>query len=439
MALLAGPLLGQQYDFGACARYSEARNGHAVLVMQDGQVLFERYANGWSATKPHRLASGTKSFAGTLLAIAVDDGLLGFDEKVSVALTEWQSDVNKSQITYRQLVGLVSGLDGGTSGMAPSYAASVATNSIAAPGQKFDYGPNPFQAFGEALKRKLAAQPQQETVTAYLVRRLLIPLRMQVAFWRNAQAGEPQLPSGAYLTAGEWAKFGDMVARDGIAGTNRIVAAKHLQQCFVSTRVAPTYGVGWWLPAASSNLPSDIRMAKGAGKQRLYVMPAKRLVVVRFGETTGAFSDIDFLAALMPARTTEFGTGCRGSAGVPQLSAHTTQRPVYGQVFSFGLTDLPAQAPGFYFVGASNQVYGSVPLPFDLTPLGLVSCSLLVSLDIAIPFVAQNGQHRVRLNLPRNNSLPGQLAYIQALVIDQPANPGGGTVSNGLEVRVGLR
>lgn len=443
LALTAGsltsPLTSQQYDFNACAQYSEARNGHAVLVMQDGKVLFERYANGWSASRAHRLASGTKSFTGCLLAIAVHDGLLGFDDKVSATLTEWQSDTNKSRITYRQLVGLISGLDGGTIGVTPTYAGAVATRTIAAPGQKFDYGPNPFQAFGEALKRILAARTPKETVTAYLTRRLISPLGMQVAFWANANQGEPRLPNGAYLTAREWAKFGDMIARDGIAGTTRIVAARHLRQLFVGTSVARTYGVGWWLPANSSALPSDIRMAKGAGMQRLYVLPARQLVVVRFGETTGAFSDIDFLSALMPTRTKEFGSGCKGSAGTPRLLAHSTLRPVYGKTFSFGLINIPNQAQGIFFLGASNRQYGAISLPFDLSPIGMTSCSLLVSLDLAIPFVAQNGQARLSLALPRNNSLPGTLGYFQALVFDRTANSGGGTVSNGLLVRVGLR
>ncbi len=45
--------------FDAAANYSAKNSGRAMLVMRDGEVLYERYDNGWSATRPHPLASGT--------------------------------------------------------------------------------------------------------------------------------------------------------------------------------------------------------------------------------------------------------------------------------------------------------------------------------------------------------------------------------------------
>ncbi len=42
-------------------------------------------------------------------------------------------------------------------------------------------------------------------------------------------------------------------------------------------------------------------MAAGAGKQKLYVLPEKEMVVVRFGETKGQqFKDDVFLKRLLP-------------------------------------------------------------------------------------------------------------------------------------------
>jgi len=48
-------------------------------------------------------------------------------------------------------------------------------------------------------------------------------------------------------------------------------------------------------------LPNDLFMAAGAGKQRLYVIPLLKLVIVRLGKFLGsrAFSDAKFLNLLL--------------------------------------------------------------------------------------------------------------------------------------------
>ena len=51
-----------------------------------GADLFERYANGWTQAKAHRLASCTKSVTGFMLMTAVQDGLLKLDEKVAAQI-----------------------------------------------------------------------------------------------------------------------------------------------------------------------------------------------------------------------------------------------------------------------------------------------------------------------------------------------------------------
>jgi CubicO group peptidase (beta-lactamase class C family) len=93
------------------AAYSEEHAGRAVLVMKDGAVIFERYANGWSAERPHALASGTKSFAGIVAAAAVSDGLVKLDELVVDTLVEWKDDPRTTRMTVRNLLDLSSGLE----------------------------------------------------------------------------------------------------------------------------------------------------------------------------------------------------------------------------------------------------------------------------------------------------------------------------------------
>ena len=148
-----------------------------------------------------------------MLAAAIEDGLVrSFDEKVSDTISEWKNDPRKSKITIRQLLSLTSGIDAGQIGRVPEYSEAAAYSIKHDAGTKFEYGPVPFQLFGELMTRKL--KPKNETVMTYLKRRILDPMGLKAAFWRES-AGQPLLPQGASLTAREWVKFGLFLKNGG--------------------------------------------------------------------------------------------------------------------------------------------------------------------------------------------------------------------------------
>src|SRR6476646_6683679 len=86
-------------DCANAAKYSESRRGSAMLVMQNGRTIFERYANDGYANRRWLIFSGTKSFWGIAALVAVQEGLFRLDDPVSDTITEWKSDPLKSHIT----------------------------------------------------------------------------------------------------------------------------------------------------------------------------------------------------------------------------------------------------------------------------------------------------------------------------------------------------
>lgn len=367
-----------------------------MLVMKDGKVIFERYARGWTAERPHPLASGTKSFAGITAAAALTDGLVSLDEYVADTIAEWKADPRASRITVRQLLQLTSGLEpnsellgrqgygirdlgrvsnlagalhGGPAERAPEnwYAAVVKVPVTREPGTAFRYGASHFYAWGEFLSRKLASSDRPErSYWQYMRARVLEPAGLDFAKSRFAldQAGNPNLPGGAHLTAREWAAFGDFVRR-GCAVRNTVQAGRDnqddggdaggeqwssvidreaLEQCFVGSAANPQYGLTWWLLTGADGSVAQTAdegvsrrgllrrlrgggqrqaggqteavrdangtlvkavMAAGAGKQRLYLLPEQGMVVVRLAEMTQAgqdFSDPEFLRLLLDVR-----------------------------------------------------------------------------------------------------------------------------------------
>lgn len=129
-----------------------------------------------------------------------------------------------------------------------------------------------------------------------------------------------------------------------------------------------------------------------------------------------------------------FGSGCAGSRGVPALRAPTGP-PVAGQNFRVQVDNLPLSGPAFLFLGASNTLYGTLPLPFALGMIGMPGCDLLVSGDTLFPVANILGVGLWTMDVPA--SLSGTVLYQQAFAVDPPANATGLTVSRGVRSRVG--
>lgn len=313
--LLATILLSQATpdaaQIKAASEYNTAQRGISFLVIQRGKVVREEYPNGGSATSATELASGTKSFTGVMALCAQEDGLLTLDEKASKTLPEWRDDSRKD-ITIRDLLTLTSGIPGNKGSRmgqrVPSYADAITTESVRAIGQRFQYGPTPFMCFGEIMRRKL--EPRKESVLGYIERRILNPIGAKHGTWRKDSDGNPHMPSGAHFTAREWAKFGEMVLNDG----KGVLKPGQIKALFQATKANPSYGLSWWMPAEggvrpdgfrkwnfNKDLPRDIRIAAGAGGQRLYVIPSLNLVVVRQARIRlqDDFDDSIFLSKLL--------------------------------------------------------------------------------------------------------------------------------------------
>lgn len=282
----------------AAAGYSQRTGGDAFLVLEGDRVLIERYAPGQSATRPHLLASGSKSFACVLAAVAGADGRMSLDAPVSRYIREWRNDPAKSGITIRRLLDLSSGLSGGTPATVTGLRSASVASAIAAPvtarsGERFQYGPNPFLVFAEALARATGQAPD-----ALLRTRVLDPIGAKVRFVRTVE-DMPNLAGGAFMSARDWARFGALVRDGGVANGRRLVPEAGIEACFQPSPANAAYGMSWWLrtdataqvgrrgtPAttATAVAPRPVRMAAGAFNQRLYVSRERNLVVVRFGK-----------------------------------------------------------------------------------------------------------------------------------------------------------
>lgn len=301
------------------ADYSEEYRGQTCVVMFEGEIVFSQYAAGGRPDQPQMLASGSKSFVGLAAVAAVQDGHLQLDAPVSESIPEWNDASDKRSVTYRQLLNLTSGLTGGARerpNEMPAWKETAARPLFGKPGEQFSYGAHHLNTFAYALERKLG----NETFEAYLKRRIFDPIGIRVEWRIRCRDGHPQVGGGAFATAADWAKFGELVRTGGNWKGQSVLDATAVTCCFEGSSSNPAYGLTWWLrkpvtqeqrrsitilstewaDAANADwLPKDLVAACGAGKQRLYVIPSLKLVIVRQGTFGRGFADVEFLRLML--------------------------------------------------------------------------------------------------------------------------------------------
>lgn len=319
---LGQPSPAELAAFQAAAEYSRQTGGQTLAVMRDGALLFEDYRAPEMIGQARLLASGSKSFWCVAAAAAAGDGKLSLDEKAADTLTEWRSDPRKSRITVRQLLSFTSGLASGVrelqGGNGDKFQAALALPAEYEPGTAYTYGPSHLTAFGALLYRRLGEDPLK-----FLERRVLSRIGMNVALWRRDGGNQPIMASGAALTTREWLKFGQFVLLAGNWNGTSVVPGFLLAECLRGSAANPSYGLTFWLNSAPgfdprairtgggtansrtdqgyiyADGPRDLFMAAGAGNQRLYMIPSRRLVVARQAENHRDWNDAEFLSRLL--------------------------------------------------------------------------------------------------------------------------------------------
>ncbi|MBK8980279.1 MAG: hypothetical protein IPM29_30625 [Planctomycetes bacterium] len=131
------------------------------------------------------------------------------------------------------------------------------------------------------------------------------------------------------------------------------------------------------------------------------------------------------------ARALPYGTGC----GNPAVGLRGVDRPVIGTTASAEVYEIPAGSPaGFLFLGVVQFDPG-----IDLSPIGMVGCSLYLQSIGAIAFAPSGPTALTSLSIPPLPALAGGDLFLQSAVIAPGANTLGVLATNGLRWTIDLR
>lgn len=307
--LAASPALAAP-DFQPVLDYVQGQNTTGFLIVQNGKTLVEKnwplpadanafrlaftYGTAPDGTLLEDVASQQKSFVAMLVAVAIDKGLIDVDKPVSDYIGKGWSKASPEQeqpIRVIHLLTMSSGLN-------------EAFGFVAPPGDRFFYNTPVYAMTKQVLAA--AAKASLETITRDW---LTNPAGMSNTAWRQRPAalGNVGNATGLVTTPRDTAIFGQIVLDGGKAKDGRrIVSEAALKSLFQRSATNPSYGRLWWLNGGSETIksggvrapgqlipaaPMDLVAALGFMDRRLYVVPSRKLVVVRTGQ---AATDKDF-------------------------------------------------------------------------------------------------------------------------------------------------
>ena len=287
---------------GAFAAESEAGIGatHALVIIQAGRLIVERYAEGFGPEVTCPSWSMAKSMTQALAGILVGDGRL--DIHAPVGAPEWRGDP-RAGITLDHLMRMSSGL-AFREDYDPSHPSDViemlfgkgredtagfaaAFPLAQAPGSHFSYSSGSTNIVSRALATALDARgPDFE---GFMRARLFEPLGMTSATPKFDAAGTFIGSSFCFCTPRDFARFGLLYLRDGVWDGERL-----LPEGWVDYARTPTwrqadcldgpYGASWWLELAGPGSFS----ANGYDGQFTILCPDRDLIIVRNGATPAA-------------------------------------------------------------------------------------------------------------------------------------------------------
>jgi CubicO group peptidase (beta-lactamase class C family) len=278
------------------------RNLRAVVVLKDGKVAAERYASGIGVDTPLIGYSASKSVMSTLVGILVRQGKLDVHAPAPVAAWRAAGDP-RGAIILDNLLQMTSGLDIAQtgSGFDPAsrmlfterdMASFAEAHRLARPvGSRWDYSDASTLIVSRIVRD--AAGGDQTSVLAFAKRELFGPLGMTNAVIQTDATGTPVGSTGVLASARDWARLGELYARDGVIAGRRVLPEGWVRYSATST-LGSSYGAGFWTndgPSAEAagrirgGMPCDMLFASGVLGQRVYIIPSADVVIVRMGVT----------------------------------------------------------------------------------------------------------------------------------------------------------
>jgi CubicO group peptidase (beta-lactamase class C family) len=269
--------------------YAARRNTRALVIGHGGHIVFEKYWDDLSLETPVDLSGFSPVLSALLLGKAMnDDRRIQLDDPLANYIPAWQEDV-RGAVTLGELLAGDGGFARATGWPWPgSRAAAYAVRGDLR--QVLRDWPR-----DDALKPgESPPDVSADLLALVLETHLKTPYETQLVsgLWAPLGAGDFDLGhdahgrvrAGCCLRArlGDWMRVGELLAHDGRFEGNEFTPPGFMKKMLSATR--PGSPVGYFTRVDGQFAAKDVARLESAGKQRLWVIPSLRLVILRLGD-----------------------------------------------------------------------------------------------------------------------------------------------------------
>jgi CubicO group peptidase (beta-lactamase class C family) len=272
----------------------------AIVVVDHGRIVAERYGAGFSPATPLLGWSMTKSVMAGLVGALIKDGRLSLEQAAG-----WAAGDGRERIRLADLLAMSSGLRfnegyGAVSDVTRMlYLESDMAGFARAQPLLHPVGEHWSYSSGSANIVSRIVQDAAGTLgAAYPTEKLFKPLGITSATLETDEYGTLVGSSYMYATARDWARYAQLLLQDGVWNGQRL-----LPEGFVTLMASPVaasggqYGHGFvWLwgsdaatpgqnPDAAFGIPADTFWMMGHDGQSTAIIRSRQLVIVRMGLT----------------------------------------------------------------------------------------------------------------------------------------------------------
>ncbi len=302
----------------------------ALLVIRDGQIVYERYAAPTTASSAHLSWSISKSLLATVLGVAYGEGRFQLDAPVAryyppfaahpqvkvghllnwASGLAWQEDYEYAPVRSSVVAMLYTRGRGDMAAFTAGHAAD------AAPGARFRYSSGDSNVLAAALRGMVGDAAYAD----YPWTALFEPLGVTSAVWERDAVGTFVGSSYAYLSARDLARVGLLMQRDGRWRDQQLIPPAWVafnRTPFANYQASgpgagPVPGGHWWLNQGGQGSASawpdatpTTFAALGHWGQGLYIVPEDNLVIVRYADDRDGQFDANTLLRLVRAAARE--------------------------------------------------------------------------------------------------------------------------------------
>ena len=281
---------------------------HSIMLVRHGHVVAEGWWRPFSAERPHRLYSLSKSFTSTAAAFAAAEGLLDLDDTVVSHFPEFEADItdrNSRSMRIRHIAAMASGHEQETWSQAVALDSNEPVRGFLLippdrpPGTVFAYNQPCTYTLASIIQRK-AGMP----LTRYLRPRLFDPLGIGLVGWHTFPPGREQGFTGLHARTEDIAKLGQLYLQNGRWDGSQLISENWVahatsRQIDNANRPDPDwrqgYGFQFWMSRHGYR-------GDGAFGQFCVILPEQDAVVVTTASTRDMQAMLDAMwAHLLPA------------------------------------------------------------------------------------------------------------------------------------------